>query len=372
MARILVMGGFAESLVNFRGALLLEMVASGHEVYACAPEASAEVKAALAEMGVTYSPVALDRTGLNPIRDLFAIKSLAALFRSIKPDIFLGYTIKPVVYGSIAARIVGVPAIFSMITGLGYSFSGGSLKNKLVGGVAVFLYRLALKYNRHVFFQNPDDLALFQQRSIIEDANQAVLLNGSGVNIDIFNLTPYPPTPSFLMVARLIREKGVYEYARAAREIRERYPDVLFRLVGWIDDNPMAIDKDDLLVWEEEGVIDFLGRLSDVRTAIAQSSVFVLPSYYREGTPRTILEAMAMGRPIITTDAPGCRETVIEEINGYLVPVRDVSSLVDVMDKFIGQPALVKKMGQASREIAEEKYDVRKVNATILNALGIN
>jgi len=370
MARILVMGGFAESLVNFRGALLREMVACGHEVYACAPEASAEVEAVLADMGVIYSSVPLDRTGLNPIRDLLSINRLVASFRSIKPDVFLGYTIKPVIYGSIAAKLAGVSAIYSMITGLGYSFSDHSLKSKVVGKIAGFLYRRAIKFNKQVFFQNPDDLALFQKKGILRDNRQTVLINGSGVDIDEYHPVAYPSSISFLLIARLIRDKGIYEYAEAAHRVREKYPNVIFRLAGWIDHNPHAIEEQDLQAWEVAGDIEFLGRLNDVRPALVDCSVYVLPSY-REGTPRTVLEAMAIGRPVITTDAPGCRETVRHGNNGYLVPVRDVNSLVVAMEAFIGQPDLVKSMGQASRKVAEEKYDVRKVNATIMKAMGI-
>lgn len=371
MARFLIMGGFSESLLNFRGALLRELVACGHEVYACAPEASIEIEEKLSDMGVTYFPVLLDRTGLNPVRDIRSFKSMVNLFRTIKPDYFLSYTIKPVIYGSIAARIAGVPEIFSMITGLGYSFSGSSLKSKLVGCVAGFLYRLALKYNKHVFFQNPDDLALFQEKGILRDKNKAVLINGSGIDIDEYNQVSYPSSISFLLIARLIRDKGIYEYAEAAQKIREKYPYVKFRLAGWIDQNPYSIEESDLQAWQETGDIEFLGKLSDVRSSLSDCSVFVLPSFYREGTPRTILEALAMGRSIITTNTPGCRETVKQGDNGYLIPARDSDSLVEAMEKFIKQPDLVRSMGTVSREIAEDKYDVRKVNATILKAMGL-
>lgn len=370
MARVLMMGGYAESLVNFRGALLREMVACGHEVHACAPEDSADIKAALADMGVTYFPVLLDRTGINPVRDLLAIKKLITLISTLKPDIFLGYTIKPVIYGSIAAKVAGVPAIFSMITGLGYSFSGDSLKSRLVGRVAGLLYRLALKFNTHVFFQNPDDLELFRQKGFIRDIDQAVLINGSGVDIDEYCPVAHPSSISFLLIARLLPDKGIYEYADAARKIREKYANVKFRLVGWMDKNPCAIEERDLHEWQVSGDIEFIGRLADVRPSLADCSVFVLPSY-REGTPRTVLEAMAMGRPVITTNAPGCRETVSEGVNGYLIPVRDVDSLVNAMETFIKHPGLIKRMGKASREIAEEKYDVRKVNARIMQTMGI-
>ena len=236
--------------------------------------------------------------------------------------------------------------------------------------MAVFLYRLAFKYNKHVFFQNPDDLALFHQKGYIHSINQAVLINGSGVDIDEFSPSDYPPSISFLLIARLLRDKGIYEYAEAARRIREIYPEVKFRLAGWIDQNPYAIEERHLEAWHDNGDIEFIGRLADVRPTLAACSVYVLPSY-REGTPRTVLEAMAMGRPIISTDAPGCRETVNQGVNGYLVSVRDVDSLVDAMLSFIERPELIREMGQASRKIAEEKYDVRKVNAIILKTMGV-
>ena len=172
------------------------------------------------------------------------------------------------------------------------------------------------------------------------------------------------------MIARLLGDKGVREYAKAAREIRSSNPGIRFGLVGWVDENPDAISKDELHIWVEEGAIEYLGRLDDVRSAIADSTVYVLPSY-REGTPRTVLEAMAMGRPIITTDAPGCRETVVEGENGYLVPVKSVDALVGAMQKFVDDPDLAARMGRRSRQIAEEKYDVHKVNAVMLREMGI-
>jgi len=362
------MGGLAESLVNFRGPLLREMVSAGHEVYACAPEASPEVEASLADMGVTYRSVPLDRTGINPVRDLFSIMKLVSIFRTIRPEVFLGYTIKPVIYGSIAAQIAGVPATYTMITGLGYSFSGAGFRSRVVGMIAGFLYGVALGFNKNVFFQNPDDMALFGDKGILREEGKAVLINGSGVDVDEFEPADFPPEISFLLIARLIRDKGIYEYVEAARMIREKYPQVTFRLAGWLDGNPHAIAENDLRTWIEAGDVDYLGRLSDVRPALADCSVYILPSY-REGIPRTVLEAMAMGRPVITTDAPGCRETVSNGRNGILVRVRDVMDLAEAMESFIGNPDLIEKMGIASREIAEEKYDVRKVNSCILQTM---
>ncbi|MFA7488539.1 MAG: glycosyltransferase, partial [Lysobacteraceae bacterium] len=180
-----------------------------------------------------------------------------------------------------------------------------------------------------------------------------------------------PASPGFLMIARLLGDKGVREYAEAARRIRVDHPQAIFRLVGWIDANPDTISQAELDAWVDAGVIEFLGKLPDVRAAIAEAAVYVLPSYYREGTPRTILEAMAMGRAVITTDAPGCRETVVEGENGFLVPPKSVDALVDAMRKFITDPSLAQRMGARSRQIAEDKYDVRKVNAVMLREMGI-
>lgn len=367
MAKIFVLGSFAESLVNFRGPLLSEMVKRGHQVMACAPEASSEIQNVLNAMG-EYQDVPIERAGLNPIKDFQTICKLFGLFRKIKPDIFLGYTVKPVIYGSLAAKLAGVPRIYSMITGLGYAFGGEDLKSRLVGTIVRMLYRLSLKVNHRVFFQNPDDRNFFAQLGILKNQKQAVLTNGSGVDVDFYRPAPFPENLSFLLIARLLKDKGIREYAEAARIIKRKYPNITFRLVGWIDDNPTSISKVELQSWVKEDTIDYLGKLSDVRSAIAESSVYVLPSY-REGTPRTVLEAMAMGRPIITTDAPGCRETVEEGRNGFLVPVRNAESIAERMEYFIRHPGLIARMGEESRRIAVEKYDVRKVNVVILEAM---
>jgi glycosyltransferase involved in cell wall biosynthesis len=309
---------------------------------------------------------------LRPDRDLRAVRALVALFRELQPDIFLGYTIKPVIYGSLAAWVAGVPHRFSMITGLGYAFGGGGLKARVAGTLARLLYRLAMRRNDRVFCQNPDDRALFERAGLLRAPEQAVLINGSGVDLEAFAPAPLPRPPSFLLLARLIGEKGVREYVEAARIIRARHPGTTFRLAGrLVAGHPAAISERELRAWVEEGIIDHLGWLDDVRPAIAASSVYVLPSYYPEGTPRSVLEAMAMGRPIVTADAPGCRETVQDGVNGYLVPVRDVPALVGALERFLVAPGSVEAMGRASRQIAVEKYDVHKVNAIILEAMGL-
>lgn len=371
MARVLMLAGHAESLVGFRDKLLQEMVALGHEVIACAPEATARVGCRLTEWGVECRDIPLRRTGTGIADDLRYLFALIALLREVRPDVVLPYTVKPTIYGSIASSLVGVPVTGSMITGLGYAFSGESLRRRLIGLLVKGLYRVGLRGNRVVFFQNPDDLDLFRNLGIVEERNNPTLINGSGIDLDHFLPTPYPSALSFLLIARLIGEKGVREYAAAARELRQRHPAARFRLAGFIDVNPDAISQVELDRWTAAGTLEYLGRLEDVRPALAETSVYVLPSFYREGTPRTVLEAMAMARPVITTDAPGCRETVIPGENGFLVPPRDVPALVEAMERFLVCPDLVPVMGAASRSLAEKKYDVHEVNRVILDGLGL-
>jgi len=369
--RVVVVAGFAESLVNFRGPLLRAMIDAGHEVVACAPGRPEHVVTTLTQLGVVYEEIFLERTGTNPAHDLRTVRSLGKLFAQLRPDYALFYTIKPVVYGSLAASYASVPKVFSMITGLGYAFADSSLKQRLMRLPVQALYRVALKKNESVFFQNPDDRELFVKRRLIADPGQAVLINGSGVDLAHYSKSaPVMDKIIFLLIARLIRDKGIHEYVEAARRIKRCYPNAVFRLLGPFDSNPSAIDQTTIEQWRKEGVIEYLGKTNDVRPYITDCSVYVLPSY-REGTPRSVLEAMAMGRPIITTDAPGCRETVIDGRNGYLVPVKDVDSLTEALERFIVTPELIPSMGEESRKIAVEKYDVRKVNDKILRTMGL-
>jgi glycosyltransferase involved in cell wall biosynthesis len=366
--RVAICAGYSPSLLNFRGPLLRELVVGGHEVIACGPQATPDLREALSELGVTFREVPCDRAGLSVRRDLRLLRALVSLFRSVEPDIVLNYTIKPVIYGSLAARLAGVPHVYSMITGVGYAFTGEGIGRRAVRMAASALLRLSLRGNRAVFFQNPDDRALFEQLGLIGQRGRSILINGSGVDIEEYRPAPLPDQLSFLMIARLLADKGVREYVAAARLIRARYPDVRFRLVGPLDPNPSALRREEIQKWVREGLIDYLGELEDVRPAIAASSVYVLPSY-REGTPRTVLEAMAMGRPAVTTDAPGCRETVVHGVNGYLVPVRDAEALAQALERFIQEPELVGQMGGESRRIVADKYDVHKVNRVILETM---
>lgn len=371
--RILIVAGLHSSLINFRGSLIKALCDAGMEVHAAAPRLTSNpmVMEKLNKWGVTCHDIYLQRAGINPATDIFGLLNLFHLIRVIRPDTFLGYTIKPVIYGTIATWLANVPNRFTLITGLGYAFTGESVgSRKFIQMIAKKLYALALSKSKLVFFQNPDDQALFKQLNILKPSIPSFVVNGSGVNISEYEPAPLPAQPRFLLIARLLGDKGVREYAQAAKQIKNSHPEVSFDLVGWIDENPDAIKQQELDAWVQEGIINYLGKLTDVRPAISTCSVYVLPSY-REGTPRTVLEAMAMGRPIITTDAPGCKETVIHKKNGYLVPVKSVDSLVVAMEAFINNPELVNTMGKKSREMAEEKYDVNKVNAVMLREMGI-
>ncbi|MEW5755888.1 MAG: glycosyltransferase family 4 protein [Pseudomonadota bacterium] len=371
MARILVLGSLADSLVNFRGAMLEEMVSRGHEVYACAPNATLRIKRKLREMGVIYRDVLIERGGTNPVRDTRTIINLFMLFRNVQPDIFIGYTIKPVIYGSLAAKLAGVPKIFSMITGLGTTFLESADRQRIATWIAMFLYKLSLPLSRRVFFQNPDDLNTFLRKKFVKHESHTVIINGSGIDVEAFKPADFPDQITFLLIARLLRDKGIVEYIEAAKIVKQKHPHIRFRLVGWIDsENPSSVTEQELDSWTSNGTIEYLGKLDDVRPSIAESSVYVLPSY-REGTPRSVLEAMAMGRPIITTDVPGCRETVINGQNGILVQARDSIDLASAMNYFIEHPEDIIRMGSRSRHIAVDKYDVHKVNAVILENMDI-
>ncbi|TCB49198.1 glycosyltransferase family 1 protein [Acinetobacter sp. ANC 4779] len=376
----LIIAGFLPSVLNFRGKLLEGIHQRGYEIHIIAPDLasfSAEHEKLL-ELGYCVHDIPMQRTGTNPVADLKTLLSMYALIKKIKPDYILSYTIKPVIYGTLAAWLAKVPHRYALITGLGYAFqnvethSKRSIFQKLVHG----LYQQALSRSHKVFFQNPDDLKLFQDLKLLGSNTPAVVVNGSGVNVTDFNVLPLPKNEqqqakiSFLLIARLLVDKGVREYAQAAEIIKQKHPNVEFNLVGWIDENPSAITQQELDQWVAKKIVKYWGKLTDVRPAIAESSVYVLPSY-REGTPRTVLEAMAMGRAIITTDAPGCRETVVDGDNGFLVEVKSVESLVEAMQKFINQPELIEKMGNRSREIALHKYDVHQVNTQMMQEMGL-
>jgi len=373
--RVLVVGGVSRSLINFRGPLLECLRERGHEVLAAAPEDdnAAVVRQGLCAMGIELHAVPMARGGTNPVRDLTTMRALRRLIREHRPTTVIAYTAKPVIYAGMAARAEGGVRFFPMITGLGYAFTEGhGLRRRVLQRVVRGLYRRGLAGAETVIFQNPDDQALFHELGLVPERAKSVRVYGSGVDTHRFPRLPLPDAPVFLMLARLLADKGVREYAEAARRVRAIKPEARFLLAGPVDPNPSAIGRDELERWSAEGAIEYLGALDDVQAALAESRYYVLPSYYREGTPRSILEAMATGRPVITTDSPGCRETVEHGCNGMLVEPRSSKALADAMLEMLRMPGdAVERMGEESIRLVRERFDVRRVNESILAATGL-
>jgi glycosyltransferase involved in cell wall biosynthesis len=371
LKHVVLVGNYAPSIINFRGALIDALLAQGHRVTACAPGASQEIIAKLRERGVGYEDLPLQRASINPVSELRLVASLVGIFRRIRPDTVLSYTVKPVVYASIASYLARVPQRASMITGVGYAFASSTLKARSIRRIQLALYKTGLRANHVIFFHNRDDRKAFTQLGLVPTHAQVAIVNGSGVDVDHYGFVP-PPTgkPSFLLIARLLGDKGIREYVAAARWLRARKVDVSIQLLGPFDPNPAGIRRDELDAWVRDGLLTYLGETVDVRPFLAKASVFVLPSYH-EGTPRSVLEAMATGRAIITTDVPGCRETVIDGENGFLVPVKNGERLGEAMLRFVVDPALVQSFGERSRRIAEDRYDARLVATAMIEALGL-
>ena len=373
---ILILGSDPKMIVNFRGPLIEAMLAAGHCVTAAGSGASDKATAWFAKHNVAYIDVPIERNGLNPFADLKTLRAIVTMLRTVKPDLLFASTIKPVVYGLIAARIAGVKRRAAMIEGLGYAFTESPLESAMqrLRRTAVFMaarnaYRLALSFAETVIFLNPDDKAVFARMGLTRKAQHVSLVNGSGVDIARFVPAPFPDGPiTFLMIARLLRDKGVYEYVEAARLVKQTHPEARFVLVGPFDTNPSAVKPHEVEAWVREGVIDYKGAAEDVRPHIAACHVFVLPSY-REGVPQTVLEAMAMGRPVITTDVPGCRETVRDGQNGIIVPVQSGAQLAQAMCHLLATPEQITKMGNEGNLIAIGKFNSLVVAASTLEHL---
>lgn len=371
--KVAIVGNQAFSMINFRGPLIAELVARGHQVFALAPDYDKNEELAISGLGAIPVHFSLDRNGMNPIRDVADVLKLARLLRCLQVDVVLSYFIKPVVYGSLAAKLAGVPRRVALIEGAGSTLSDNpiGLKGRSVRCTVIWLCRLALRQTHKTIFLNDDDIDLFISQRMVQ-RNQVCKIDGIGIDLDKYDVRPAATTPiQFLMMARLIYDKGVCEFVEAARRLKRKKPDVRFVLLGGIDSNPNAISETTIRQWVKEGVIEWPGQVNDVRHWLEKTSVFVLPSYYREGLPRSTLEAMAMGRPVITTDWVGCRETVLHGENGFLVPIKDPEVLADAMLRFVENPSLIHTMGTKSRRIAEQRFDVRQINKLILDAMDI-
>lgn len=363
--RVILTVNAAWNIWNFRRPLVEALLADGHEVIILAPQDEAVPK--IAALGCEVRHLEMDVKGLNPLQDLKLTWRLRRHFRQIKPDVVLSFTIKNNIFGAVAAKSLGIPFIPN-VTGLGTAFlSGGALER-----IAVALYRGAYRKLPVVFFQNEDDQQLFLERGLVTQA-QARQLPGSGIDLERFAAAPYPEAgeaPVFLMIARLLRDKGVLEYVEAARQIRAKHPEARFQLLGATDaENRTAIGRDTVNAWVEEGIIEYLGTSDDVRPVIEAAHSVVLPSY-REGAPRTLIEAASMARPLIATDVPGCRAVVDHEQTGFLCEVRSAESLAAACEAFLALSHEARaQMGRAARSKMAAEFDQRIVVDAYRNAL---
>ena len=356
------------TVYNFRGDLVKAIIAKGYEVVVTGPDRTDVDK--IEALGARFVEIPMNKTGTNILGDLKYCKRLKALMKQEKPDVTLGYTVKPVVYGAIAAHSAKVKNINGMVTGGGYTFTAKTMKAKVLGLIVRTLYRFGFQRTNHIIFQNPDDLHEFCERKLAK-RDRCYAVNGSGVNMEHFAAMPLPDKPAFFMLSRLLKSKGVQEYLQAARMVKEEYPEAKLYLLGKYETSMQdAIPRETVEQYIKDGIVERFEETSDVRPYYEKCSVYVLPSY-REGTPRTVLEAMAMGRPIITTNTNGCRETVTDGVTGYLVPVGDAQQLAERMKAFLCEPKLAAQMGKESLALCKEKFEVSRVNAEMLRIMNI-
>ena len=389
--KLLILTGDAKTLIYHRGELIKSFAARKLEVVGAAAQDLDYVGKFFMAQGGRYRSVKLDRTSLNPLHDIRAIYSIWRMIREEKPDYIFSYAIKSVIYGSIAAKLSGVPNIYALVPGLGYAFTpDGSWKQRLVCWASTALYSLSLRCVDKVFLQNHDDEALLRDRKILPDRIPSHVTLGSGVKLDEFTARHRDCSSGPLrciLVTRLLRKKGVAEFAKAAELLKQHGSEIQFDLVGPLDPSPDGIPAEEVRAWEAAGLLTYHGSTRDVASFLDQSHVFVLPTYYREGVPRSTLEALASGLAIVTTDAVGSRETIrltpsgeIERVNGasvmqgengLLVRPRCAQALAEAIQQLLDDRDRVAEMGRASRRFAEELFDVRRVNAGILAEMGL-
>lgn len=375
--KIVLIGTVASSFYGFRADLIRTLLKKGHQVYAFTSEYTAEDLKKIEKLGATPFTYTLNRGGLNPLADIIATYQLSKKIKAINPDLVFSYFSKPVIFGTLAAKLAKAPRVVGMLEGLGYTFTeqpeGFSKKTQLIKKIQVFLYKIALPQLDQLIFLNPDDPKDLIEKYTINVKNIEVL-GGIGLNLQDY---PYQPLSDihlplkFLFIGRLLKEKGIHEFVQAAKLVKKTYPDTEFTVLGAIDHHNLgALQQTELNTLISSNIIQYPGHVSNIKDWIADNHVFVLPSY-REGVPRSTQEAMAIGRAIITTDVPGCRETVINTNNGFIVPKWNPEALAKKMIYFIEHPEQVRLMGAESYKIAVEKFDAEKVNQRLVNILGL-
>jgi glycosyltransferase involved in cell wall biosynthesis len=360
---IMIVAGAAFSLLRFRAHLIRRLVEGGHRVVACAPDYDPESLAQLKALGAEPLPLVMDRASLSPGGLVREILQLRKLIKEVDPDLVFSYFIRPVIVTTLAARLSGPRKVAASIEGLGYFFSpGGGLSGRkrlvrsgLLGGL-----RLALRSSDKTLFCNEDDATLLLGAKAQDRGRYVQCVGGVGVDLDEYPQQPVPAGPAqFLFLGRLVRHKGLYQFAEAARIVKARAPEARFRVVGGLDPSPAGVPEADVRAWQAEGLIDWTGHVSDVRAEVAAATVFVLPSH-GEGASRSMMEAMATGRPVVTTNTPGNRSMTVDGLNGYVVPFGDAPALAEALMRFVDNPGLAAEMGNASRKLAD-RYDIHAV-----------
>lgn len=354
------------TFLNFRGRLMTDIIKKGYEVVAIVPEDGYDNE--FKDIGARKIILKFNKTSLSPFSTLKYLFGIKKILEEEKPNKVFSYTMKPVICGSIAAHLAQIEEIYSLVCGLGIIYAVDSFKNKILRFICGIAYKIAFKYNTKVIFQNKDDIDEFIKRGYLK-REKTTLVNGSGVDLKIFKKNNLPDNNSFIMVSRIIREKGVREYFEAAKIIKNKYPKSRFAYIGAYDKSYKK-DFEVLKKYIDEGIVEYIPETNDVPSYVSKYSIFVLPSYYREGIPKTLLEATAMGRPIITTNTPGCKETIIDGINGYFVNIKDKNDLVEKMEKMIKSKNL-QKMGDESYKICLEKFDINIINKNMMEVMKI-
>ncbi|WP_316246634.1 glycosyltransferase family 4 protein [Campylobacter concisus] len=371
MVKIFIIGNLASTMINFRKEFIKMLVSSGHEVYCLASDYDKKSREKISSFGATPLGYTLNAKGLNPFKDAIATFDLIRLFRQHRPDVVFSFFVKPVIFATIAAKIARVPRIVGMIEGLGGAFtvhkSGQTKKAKIIKAIQIFLYKISLPLLDELIFLNNDD-----KKELIDtyniNAKSVNILGGIGVDLEKFSYSKATSNPiSFIFIGRLLAEKGIFEYLEAAKMVKDKYKDVIFYILGGFEENnPFGLNKEELRPYLNDEIVIFPGYVNNIKDWITNSSVFVLPSY-REGVPRSSQEAMAIGRAVITTDTVGCRETVKDGVNGFLVPPYNSDVLAQKMMYFVKNPEMIIQMGIESRKIAEEKFDINEQNKKLMS-----
>lgn len=357
------------SAYNFRGDLIKEIQAKGYDVVVTGPNKEGVER--IEALGAKFIEVPVDKNGTNPFADISYCLKLRKILKREKADAILGYTIKPVIYGSIAGWLAGVKNRTAMVTGAGYLFASTSFKAKVIRSISFMLYRMGLGAAHKVIFQNIDDLNEFVEHKLLK-REKCHVVNGSGVNMSKYTPAPYPEKPSFFFLGRLVNSKGGLDFAKAAKIVKTQYPEARFMILGKLEKNlPDAIKEDELIPFVNDGTVELFPETDNIPQYYAMTSVFVLPTAYREGTPRVILEAMASARAIITTNTPGCKETVIDGENGFFTSIHNPEDLAGKMEFFIKNPDKIAEFGQRSYDICKVKYEVSIINKRMMDIMGV-